>query len=135
VTVSIRRIVVPVETADAGSAALKAAIAIAAECGATVDALHIRERPQVPPGEYYPLGAVVSEEFLNSLEQAAAEKAARLKTVFDETVRSTAAASGAPATRWIERAGAAPFDVGAAARVADVVVFSKTQEPAKFREE
>ncbi len=125
---SIKRIIVPVETADAGAAALKAAIAIAGDFGAQVEALHIRERPQIPPSEYYPLGAVVSEDYLNSLEQAVTERAARLKKMFEDTARAF------PAARWVERAGATPFDLGAAARVADLVVFSKTEEAAKFRE-
>ncbi len=125
---SIKRIIVPVETADAGAAALKAAIAIASELKSRVDALHIRERLQIPPSEHYPLGAVVSEDYLNALEQAGTERAARLKQIFDETARAF------PAARWVERAGATPFDIGAAARVADLVVFSKTGEASKFRE-
>lgn len=131
---SIKRIIVPVETADAGSAALKTAIAIAAETGASVEAVHFRERPQVPPTEYYPLGAVVSEDFLNSLEQAAAERAARLKQMVDGVVSATQAAGGRPGVRWTDRAGVSPYDVGAAARVADLAVFARTQEPAKYRE-
>ncbi len=125
---SIKRILVPIETVDAGGAALKAAMTIAKELQASLEALHIRERPHAPPSGYYPLGAVVSEDYIEALEKAAVERAARLKKMFEETVRD------APSARWIEREGAAPFDIGIAARVADLVVFSKTEEAAKFRE-
>lgn len=125
---SIKRIIVPIETADAGRAALKAAIIVAAETGAEVDALHIRQRPQIPATEPYAFGATVSNEFLTGLEQAAVEKAAALKRVFDETVK------GASAIRWVEREGVAPFDIGAAARVADLAVFGRTADADNYRE-
>lgn len=128
---SIKRILVPFETADAGAAALRLAMAVAADFGASVEALHIRERPQVPPSEYYPLGAIVSEDFLKALETAASGKAARLRQTFNETV--SAAPAGASA-RWVEHEGASPVDVGAAARVADLAVFSRTNEASRMRE-
>lgn len=131
---SIRRILVPVETADAGAAALLAAIRIAADFGATVEALHIRERPQVPPSEYYPLGALVSEEFLKALEAAAVGKAARLRQMVDETLSAARSLGASPSARWIEHEGASPADIGAAARVADLAVFGRTNEAGKIRE-
>ncbi|HBS32643.1 MAG TPA: hypothetical protein DEA40_13025 [Parvularcula sp.] len=125
---SIKRIIVPIETADGGRAALKAAAIVAAKTGAGVEALHIRQRPQIPATEPYAFGATVSNEFLIGLEQAAVEKAAVLKRMFDET------AKGAATMRWVEREGVAPFDVGAAARVADLVVFGRTASADSHRE-
>jgi nucleotide-binding universal stress UspA family protein len=125
---SIKRMIVPIETANAGRAALKAAAIVAAETGAEIEALHIRQRPQVPATEPYAFGATVSNEFLVGLEEAALEKAAALKRMFDE------AAKDAPAARWVEREGVAPFDIGAAARVADLAVFGRTADADNYRE-
>jgi nucleotide-binding universal stress UspA family protein len=125
---SIKRVIVPIETAEAGRAALKAAAIVAAETGAEIEALHIRQRPQVPATEPYAFGVAVSNEFLTGLEQAAVEKAAALKRMFDETAKGVAAA------RWVEREGVAPFDIGAAARVADLAVYGRTKAAGSYRE-
>ncbi len=125
---AIKRIAVPIESAEAGRTALRAAIVIAAETGAEIEALHIRQRPQVPLTEPYAFGPAVSNEFLSGLEQAAREKAAALKKMFDET------AKGASRARWVEREGVSPFDIGAAVRVADLAVFGRPADAAAYRE-
>lgn len=132
---SVKKIFAPIQNADTAEGALKTAIAIARRHKAHIDALHIRQRPNVPAGGYYPVGVIFVDEHLAELKQALDAEAARLKDIFDrvmkaEGVRIIASAahrddSGATAS-WRDQQGILPFDLSAAARVSDIVVFGRS---------
>lgn len=131
---SVKKVFVPVQNADTAEAALKAAIAIARRHKAHIDALHIRQRPNVPAGGYYPVGVIFVDEQLSELKEALEAEAARLKEIFDRVMKAegvTVVASavhrddaGATAS-WRDQQGILPFDLSAAARVSDLVVFGR----------
>ena len=131
---SVKKIFAPIQNAETAHGALKAAIAVARRHKAHIDALHIRQRPNVPAGGYYPVGVIFVDEHLAELKEALDAEAARLKQVFDrvmtaEGVRIVASAAhrddaGATAS-WREQQGILPFDLSAAARVCDIVVFGR----------
>ena len=131
---SIKKVFVPVQNADTAQSALKAAIAIARRHKAHIDALHIRQRPNIPAGGYYPVGVVFVDEHLDELKEALEAEAAKLKEIFDRVMKAEGVAivssaahrddAGATAS-WRDQQGILPFDLSSAARVADVVVFGR----------
>ncbi|MEK7265847.1 MAG: universal stress protein [Pseudomonadota bacterium] len=132
---SVKKIFAPIQNADTAEGALKTAIAIARRHKAHIDALHIRQRPNVPAGGYYPVGVIFVDEQLSELKDALDAEAARQKEIFDrvmkeEGVKIIASAAhrddaGATAS-WRDQQGILPFDLSAAARVSDIVVFARS---------
>ena len=131
---AVKKIFVPIQNADTAETALKTAIAIARRHKAHIDVLHIRQRPNVPAGGYYPVGVIFVDEHLAELKEALDAEAARLKEIFDRVVKAENVAvvasaahrddAGATAS-WRDQQGILPFDLSAAARVADVIVFGR----------
>ncbi|OFX01552.1 MAG: hypothetical protein A3E78_08890 [Alphaproteobacteria bacterium RIFCSPHIGHO2_12_FULL_63_12] len=131
---SVKKIIAPIQNIETAEGALKTAIAIARRHKAHIDALHIRQRPNVPAGGYYPVGVVFVDEHLAEFKEMLEAEASKLKEIFDrvmsaEGVRTVAAAahrdeSGATAS-WRDQQGILPFDLSAAARVCDLVVFGR----------
>lgn len=133
----VKKILAPVQSADGAEAGLKAAIAVARAHKAHIDALHIRQRPNLPASGYYPVGVVFVDEHLAELKDALEAEALRLKAIFDRVMKEAgvpildAAAhrdAAGPTASWRDQAGILPFDVSAAARVADLVVFGRAGE-------
>ena len=77
---AVKKIFVPLQNAAAAETSLKAAIAIARRHKAHIDALHIRQRPNVPAGGYYPVGVIFVDEHLSELKEALEAEAAALLT-------------------------------------------------------
>lgn len=131
---SVKKIFVPVQNVDTAEGALKTAIALARRHKAHIDALHIRQRPNVPAGGYYPVGVIFVDEHLSELKEALEAEAAKMKEIFNrvmkaEDVRIVASAThrddaGATAS-WRDQQGILPFDLSAAARVSDIIVFGR----------
>lgn len=131
---AVKKIFVPIQNADTAETALKTAIAIARRHKAHIDVLHIRQRPNVPAGGYYPVGVIFVDEHLAELKEALDAEATRLKEIFDRVVKAENVAvvasaahrddAGATAS-WRDQQGILPFDLSAAARVADVIVFGR----------
>ncbi len=138
---SVKKIFAPIQNAETAETTLKAAIALARRHKGHIDALHIRQRPNVPAGGYYPVGVVFVDEHLSELKDALEAEAARLKEIFDRVmneggVRILAAGahrddSGATAS-WRDQQGILPFDLSAAARVADIIVFGRGEGDLPF---
>ena len=131
---SVKKIFAPIQNIDTAETALKAAIALARRHKGHIDALHIRQRPNVPAGGYYPVGVIFVDEHLAELKEALDAEAARLKEIFDrvmkahgvQVVASAAHRDDAGATAcWRDQQGILPFDLSAAARVADIIVFGR----------
>lgn len=130
----VKKIFAPIQNAETAETALKAAIALARRHKGHIDVLHIRQRPNVPAGGYYPVGVVFVDEHLAELKEALDAEAAKLKEIFDRVmkaneVRIIASAAhrddaGATAS-WRDQQGILPFDLSAAARVSDIIVFGR----------
>lgn len=116
----IKKILVPIQNAVAGEAALKAAIVLAARHQAFVSASHIRQLPVLPIDGHHPLGVVMVDEHISELRKAAEDKARALKAIAEAVLASASVAGG-----WSEREGSLPQDVSIDARVADIIVFAK----------
>ncbi len=134
---SIKKILTPIQAEQPGAAALEAALALAKRCKAHVEALHIRQTPTAPASGYYPVGVVFVDEHIAELGKAMEEQSAKLKAMFDDVVARYGAPviaaashrddSGATAS-WTDQRGILPYDVSAAARVSDIVVFGRSGE-------
>jgi len=132
---TVKKIFVPLQNSETAETALKAAIAIARRHKAHIDVLHVRQRPNVPAGGYYPVGVIFVDDHLADLTKALAAEAAALKETFDRVMKkesvsivaSSAHRDDAGATAsWCDKQGILPFDLSAAARVADIVVFGRS---------
>lgn len=133
---SVKKIFAPIQNVETAEAALKTAIALARRHKAHIDALHIRQRPNVPAGGYYPVGVIFVDEHLAELKEALDAEAARLKETFDRVMKAENVQilspgahrddAGATAS-WRDQQGILPFDLSAAARVSDVIVFGRTE--------
>jgi nucleotide-binding universal stress UspA family protein len=130
----VKKILAPVQNADSAEAGLKAAIALARRHKAHIDALHIRQRPNIPASGYYPVGVIFVDEHVAELKEALEIEATRLKEIFDRVMKeagvpvlaSAAHRDDAGATAsWRDQAGILPFDISAAARVADIIAFGR----------
>lgn len=130
----IKKILVPVQNLETAEAGLKAAISLAKSRGGHIDALHVRQRPNIPASGYYPIGVVFVDEQLGELNAALEAQAVKLRGVFDRVAREAGvqvraagdrgAESGATAS-FRDQAGVLPMDLSSAARVADLVAFGR----------
>jgi nucleotide-binding universal stress UspA family protein len=132
---SIKKIFAPIQNAETAETALKTAIAIARRHKGHIDALHIRQRPNVPAGGYYPVGVIFVDEHLADLNEALEAEAVRLKEIFDRVMKAEGVAviasgahrddAGATAS-WRDQQGILPFDLSSAARVSDLICFGRS---------
>ena len=132
---AVKKIFVPLQNAAAAETSLKAAIAIARRHKAHIDALHIRQRPNVPAGGYYPVGVIFVDEHLSELKEALEAEAAALKEIFDRVMNAEGVAivasaahrddAGATAS-WRDQQGVLPFDLP---RSMDAVIASRPDVP------
>lgn len=131
----IKKILAPVQSAASAEAGLKAAIAVARRHKAHIDALHVRQRPNIPASGYYPVGVVIVDEHLGELKEALEAEARKLKAIFDAVMKEAGVpiiASAAhrddagPTASWRDQQGVLPFDISAAARVSDLIVFGRS---------
>ncbi|MEZ5914310.1 MAG: universal stress protein [Parvularculaceae bacterium] len=135
---AVKKIFVPLQNVDVAQTALRAAIALARRHKAHIEALHIRQRPNVPAGGYYPVGVVFVDDHIAELTKALAAEAAAIKETFDRVMKDEGVSivdsgahrddAGATAS-WCDRQGVLPFDLSAAARVADITVFARRVRP------
>lgn len=137
----VKKIFAPIQNADTAEAGLKAAIALARRHRGHVDALHIRQRPNVPAGGYYPVGVIFVDEHLVELKEALEAEAQSLRAVFDRVMKAEGIAILAPGAHrddagatasWRDQQGILPFDLSAAARVADIIVFGRKEGELAF---
>ncbi len=134
---SFKKIFAPIQSGDTAEAGLKAAIALAWRHKAHIDALHVRQRPNAPASGYYPVGVIFVDDDLAGLKEAMEEEAARLKEIFTRVMKSEGVevlAAGAhrddagATASWRDKQGILPFDLSAAARVSDVIVFGRSDK-------
>jgi nucleotide-binding universal stress UspA family protein len=130
----VKKILAPIQSADTAETGLKAAIAVARRHKGHIDALHIRQRPNLPASGYYPVGVVLVDEHLAELKEALEAEAQKLKSIFDRVINEAGVpilASAAhrddagPTASWRDQQGILPFDLSAAARVCDLIVFGR----------
>jgi nucleotide-binding universal stress UspA family protein len=139
----IKKIFVPVQSAESVQTGLRAAIGLARRHKANIEALHIRQRPNIPAAGYYPVGIVFVDEHIAELTEALDAEAKKLKAIFDAVmtgekipiVPAGAHRDDAGATAsWRDQQGILPFDISAAARIADITVFGRGNADGGFEE-
>lgn len=139
----VKKILACVQSAPSAEAALKAAIALARRHKGHIDAFHIRQRPNIPASGYYPVGLVLIDDQIAALEEALEAEAQNLRSIFDRVMKEAgvpvlAAAAhrddAGPTASWRDRQGVLPFDLSAAARVCDLVVFGRAGADIAFQD-
>lgn len=137
----VKKIFAPIQNADTAEAGLKAAIALARRHKGHIDALHIRQRPNVPAGGYYPVGVIFVDEHLAELKEALEAEAQKLKAIFDRVMKAEGIQIIAPGAHrddagatasWRDQQGILPFDLSAAARVSDITCFGRGEGDLAF---
>jgi nucleotide-binding universal stress UspA family protein len=132
-TMTIRKLLVPMTATEAGRQALEAAFAVAAALSAHVEVVHVRPDPQdaIPLLGEGVSGAMV-EELIILTEKEAAARAAAAKRHFEEcrlhreiTVAHTPSSAG-PSTRWIEIVGRENDVTVAQGRLADLIIVGRS---------
>lgn len=126
---SIKQILVPVQEARSADAGLKAAAVIARAHDAHVRAFHLKQRPGLPGDGFYALSPALLTAHVEDLRRALEERSASLK----QTAERLLAGAGV-SWEWREREGTIPFDISLESRVADVVVFGRTDDSLDFEE-
>ncbi len=130
---TIKTILVPLDGSDASRNALLSAVAMAKDCGAHLDVVHVRTNPKdaVPLLGEGMSGAVI-EDIIVAAEKEAVERARRARAIFDEVCSSEGIAwvdgpgeqSGATAT-WVEETGREDETAALRGRLADLIVVSR----------
>lgn len=140
---AIKKIFAPLQTVELAPTALQAAIAIARRHHAHIDALHIRQRPNIPASGYYRAGGALISDQLVQLTETIEADAARLKAIFTEIMASAGIMLTAPGAHrddagatasWCDRQGILPYDLSSAARVSDIAVFGRADGELNFPE-
>lgn len=139
----IKKILVPVQSAGNAETGLRAAIGLARRHKAHIEALHVRQRPNIPAAGYYPVGIVFVDEHIAELSAALEAEAKKLREIFDRVMSTEKIPLVAPASHrddagatasWRDHQGILPFDISAAARVCDIVVFGRGDTDGGFEE-
>lgn len=134
---TIRKIFTPLQHEPSAAASLAAALTLAKEFSAHVDALFVRQSPAVPASGYYPVEVLYVEQHMDELAKAIDDQAMRLKAEVERAaagagatlIESGARPDGAAATiAWRDRKGVVPFDLAAASRVADLVCLARSSD-------
>ncbi len=137
----LKKILVPLQNSDTAEISLRAAVAVARRHHAHIDALHIRQRPNVPASGYYPVGVILVDEHIAELKEALDAQAKKIQGVFDRVMKAENIAILAPGSHrdaagatasWRDQTGVLPFDLSAAARVADIICLGKVGEELEF---
>ncbi len=130
---TIKTILVPLDGSDSSRTALQTGIAMARDCDAHLNVVHVRANPKdaVPLLGEGMSGAVI-EDIIAAAEKEAVERARRARDIFDEVcaaenvtwVDGPPALSGPTAT-WIEETGREDEVVALRGRLADMIVISR----------
>ena len=135
----IRKILTPVQDPESAENALAYASMLAQKFKAHIDVLHVVMRPQVPTGTYYPMGGAYVAGNFEEIRKALIVNAATLRTRSEKFIAASGVAlceagarkEGAGATAaWRQIEGLLPFDISAAARVADITVIGRGRDGA-----
>jgi nucleotide-binding universal stress UspA family protein len=131
---AIKKILVPLQNLETAEAALKAALTLARRHRAHVEVLHVRQPPNLPAEGYYPVGVVFAPEHFAAFDAALAGQAEKARALVERVARAAGAPrvdaaahrddSGATIS-WRDKPGVLPFDLSAAARVCDLVLFGR----------
>jgi len=130
---TIKSILVPLDGSDSSRNALQTAIAMARDCGAHLNVVHVRANPKdaVPLLGEGMSGAVI-EDIISAAEKEAVERARKSRTIFDEVCSSQGvawvdgpSASTGPTATWIEEIGREDEVVALRGRLADMIVVSR----------
>lgn len=135
---TIKTILVPLDGSDVSRDALKTAIAMARDCEAHLNVVHVRANPKdaVPLLGEGMSGAVI-EDIIAAAEKEAVERARRAREIFDEVCSSQGIAwvdgppaAGGPTATWIEETGREDEVVALRGRLADMIILSRPTDDA-----
>lgn len=130
---TIKTILVPLDGSDSSRAALQTGIAMARDCEAHLNVVHVRANPKdaVPLLGEGMSGAVI-EDIIAAAEKEAVERARKSREIFDEICSSQGIAwvdgpsgVGGPTATWIEEIGREDEAVALRGRLADMIVVSR----------
>lgn len=130
---TIKTILVPLDGSDSSRNALQTGVAMARDCDAHLNVVHVRANPKdaVPLLGEGMSGAVI-EDIISAAEKEAVERARKAREIFDEVcaaesvtwVDGPPAVSGPTAT-WSEETGREDEIVAFRGRLADMIVVSR----------
>ncbi|NQV44463.1 MAG: universal stress protein [Rhodospirillales bacterium] len=130
---TIKTILVPLDGSDSSRTALHTGIAMARDCEAHLNVVHVRANPKdaVPLLGEGMSGAVI-EDIIAAAEKEAVERARKSREIFDEVCSSQGiawvdgpSATGGPTATWIEETGREDEVVAIRGRLADMIVVSR----------
>ena len=141
---SIKTILVPMQTESAATDALEPAFVLAEKLNAHVVAQHVRQRPTLAaPTGYEPLAVAYirenSDEFVKEQNRRSEALKAKFASACDEhSVRvilpAEHAHNKAASASWRDEEGNLPYDFALSARVADLTVLQGSGEDASLSE-
>lgn len=130
---TIKTILVPLDGSDSSRNALQTGIAMARECGAHLNVVHVRANPKdaVPLLGEGMSGAVI-EDIIAAAEKEAIDRARKAREIFDDACSSHGVAwvdgpspAGGPTATWIEETGREDEVVALRGRLADMIVVAR----------
>ncbi|MBT3558821.1 MAG: universal stress protein [Rhodospirillales bacterium] len=130
---TIKSILAPLDGSDSSENALRAALTMAGQCGAHVDALHVRTNPKdaVPLLGEGMSGAVI-EDIIVAAERESNERAHNARSVFDKVCESQGVtivdeppSDEEISARWVEETGREDEATGLRGRLADLIVLPR----------
>lgn len=130
---TIKTILVPLDGSDVCRNALLTSIAMARDCGAHLDVVHVRANPKdaVPLLGEGMSGAVI-EDIITAAEKEAVERARKAREIFDEVCAAESVtwvdgppASGGPTATWIEETGREDEIIALRGRLSDMIVVNR----------
>jgi len=130
---TIKTILVPLDGSDSSRNALQTSIAMARDCDAHLNVVHVRANPKdaVPLLGEGMSGAVI-EDIIVAAEKEAVERARRAREIFDEVCAAESvtwvdgpSATVGPTATWIEETGREDEIVALRGRLADMIVVSR----------
>ncbi len=130
---TIKTILIPLDGSDSSRNALQTGIAMARDCGAHLDVVHVRANPKdaVPLLGEGMSGAVI-EDIITAAEKEAVERARKAREIFDELCAAENVAwvdgppaVGGPTATWIEETGREDEVVALRGRLADMIVVNR----------
>ena len=130
---TIKAIMVPVSTAEAGRSTLETAFQVARRSNAHIDVLHVRPDPRgLVPYTGEGMDGSMIEEIMEVTEREGGERATRTKAMFDAfaadnglSVTGTPSAAEAVTASWISVVGREDEVVATRGRVSDLIVVGR----------
>jgi len=133
---TIKTILVPLDGSNASKNALLTSIAMARDCAAHLNVVHVRANPKdaVPLLGEGMSGAVI-EDIITAAEKEAVERARKAREIFDQACADEGVtwvdgppSLGGPTATWIEEIGREDEVIAFRGRLADMIVVSRPTE-------